>query len=93
MDVLWQICGRVQRVGFRYWTVQMARQCGKISGYVMNTDDGCVVVRASGENGDLSKFKQLLYRGPFFARVDYIRDISFDKTFFPPIVNGVFKKL
>lgn len=40
--------GRVQGVGFRYWTVQVAREFG-ITGWVRNCPDYSVEIFAEGE--------------------------------------------
>lgn len=93
MDITWQIIGRVQRVGFRYWTIQTVNKIGNISGYIRNADDGSVIVYARGEAADLQRLKAYLYQGPLFARVDNIIDISSPSVYFPPIENGVFKRI
>ena len=90
---MWQITGRVQRVGFRYWTIRTVQQIGNISGYVANTDDGGVIVYANGSAENLQKLKSLLYQGPLFSRVDSINPINPQSTALPPIENGVFKRI
>ena len=47
--------GRVQGVGFRYWTVQLAREFG-ITGWVRNCPDYSVEIFAEGEGVALYEF-------------------------------------
>ena len=47
--------GRVQGVGFRYWTVQAAREFG-ITGWVRNCPDYSVEIFAEGEGTALYDF-------------------------------------
>ena len=47
--------GRVQGVGFRYWTVQVAREFG-ITGWVRNCRDYSVEIFAEGEGAALYEF-------------------------------------
>ena len=63
-----KISGRVQGVGFRYFTREIAREMG-IVGYVRNTSDEGVEVVAEGEEGLLSRFIGLLRQGPPRAEV------------------------
>lgn len=65
------IYGRVQGVGFRYFTWKQANKMG-ITGWVKNLSDGSVAVLAQGAPSDLAQFKQWLTQGPASARVDRI---------------------
>ena len=47
--------GRVQGVGFRYWTVQVARELG-ITGWVRNCPDYSVEIFAEGDGATLYEF-------------------------------------
>ena len=47
--------GRVQGVGFCYWTVQVAREFG-ITGWVRNCPDYSVEIFAEGEDSALYEF-------------------------------------
>ena len=47
--------GRVQGVGFRYWTVQVARELG-ITGWVRNCPDYSVEIFAEGDGATLYDF-------------------------------------
>lgn len=48
--------GRVQGVGFRYLTLQIAKEFD-VSGYVKNLRDGRVVMEAEGEPDQVEAFK------------------------------------
>lgn len=93
MERCLKISGRVQGVGFRYWVVRMAYSIGGISGYVCNLPQGEVLALISGEENELNQMQICLYRGPLFARVDKIEETPELKSYFPPIENGVFKRL
>ena len=47
--------GRVQGVGFRYQTVQVAKEFD-VSGWVMNLPDGRVQLEAEGESAEVKDF-------------------------------------
>ena len=46
-----------------------------------------------GEEEDLNKMQALLYQGPLFAKVYKIEECPLGKDYFPPVENGVFKRL
>ncbi len=60
--------GRVQGVGFRYFTRQQAEALG-IAGYARNRPDGSVEVVAEGTDDALRDFEARLRAGPDFAAV------------------------
>jgi acylphosphatase len=60
--------GRVQGVGFRYFTIRTAQDLG-IVGWVRNTPVGTVEVEAQGVERRLRSFLKELERGPRAARV------------------------
>jgi acylphosphatase len=64
--------GRVQGVGFRYSCYAEARRLG-LSGWVRNTPEGDVEVRAEGIREKLDEFLAWLHRGPPGARVDRVK--------------------
>ena len=64
----YRIVGRVQGVGFRWWTRQTATELG-LRGTVRNARDGSVEVEAQGTAGALAAFEERLGRGPAAARV------------------------
>ena len=74
--VILHIYGKVQGVGFRYYTQKKARELG-IDGYVMNRPDGSVYVEAEGEEENLDEFVLWCREGPGWARVT---DMNIQKT-------------
>lgn len=56
-----KVFGRVQGVGFRYFTAQHAKD-NNITGTVQNVDD-YVEIYATGENSDLDTFTDKVIRG------------------------------
>ncbi len=65
------IQGRVQGVGFRYYTQIEARKLG-ISGWVRNRSDGSVEACICGEAETLAAMQVWLKHGPSFAHVEHI---------------------
>lgn len=63
------VSGRVQGVGFRWFTAEAARQEGLV-GWVRNLEDGRVDVFAEGDADALARFEWRLWQGPPAARVD-----------------------
>lgn len=70
------ISGRVQGVGFRYYTEDLARREG-VSGFVRNLPDGRVEAVVEGDADAVGRVEIALWRGPRGARVD---DIEIDET-------------
>jgi acylphosphatase len=66
--------GRVQGVGFRYFTQENAVRLG-LTGWVRNRWNGTVEVVAEGPRGDLEKMLTTISRGP---RAGTTRDVKFD---------------
>jgi len=64
-----KISGRVQGVGFRYYTKKKAAECN-ILGYVQNKTDGSVFIEAQGDETDIETFVSWCHKGPAWARVD-----------------------
>lgn len=62
------VSGRVQGVGFRYWTVEEARRLG-LDGWVRNRHDGTVEILAIGDGLALTQLRQSCRHGPASARV------------------------
>lgn len=63
------VSGRVQGVGFRYFTEDRARLEG-LSGSVRNLADGRVEILAEGDEESVQRFERAIRRGPPGARVD-----------------------
>ncbi|MGH9330647.1 MAG: acylphosphatase [Vicinamibacterales bacterium] len=63
------IGGRVQGVGFRWFTVEQARAEG-ICGFVRNLPDGRVEAVVEGDAESVDRLERALRRGPRGARVD-----------------------
>jgi acylphosphatase len=57
------VSGRVQGVGFRYFTQDTARREG-LSGVVRNLPDGRVEAVAEGDHASLERFEAALRHGP-----------------------------
>ena len=74
--------GRVQGVGFRWWTRGMCRSLG-IGGHVRNLPDGTVEVQVIGPAEAVAELERLLWKGPPAARVDEVRVIGFDDRWRP----------
>ena len=62
------VSGRVQGVGFRFFTQGIARTFG-ITGWVKNLVDGNVEIYAEGEEQDIAKFFQQAKKGPSLGTV------------------------
>lgn len=70
-----KVTGRVQGVGFRYFTKQKANE-HNIKGWVKNTSDGGVLIVAAGAPNDIETFIDYLKIGPPLSRVDNISKIK-----------------
>ncbi len=68
----YRIEGRVQGVGFRWWTQDIANGLG-LRGRVWNAPDGTVGVDAAGPADSLGKLEDLLREGPPGSRVEEVR--------------------
>ena len=77
-----RVVGRVQGVGFRWWTRRTAVELG-LHGWVRNESDGSVVVHAGGPPEALARLEGALSRGPSASRVDRLESIPPSGTFLP----------
>ncbi len=66
------ISGRVQGVGFRYFTQRTANDLN-LSGWVKNLADGRVEAVIAGPEEEVQKMIKQLKKGPGFARPDTIK--------------------
>ncbi|WP_329137046.1 acylphosphatase [Streptomyces sp. NBC_01476] len=67
--------GRVQGVGFRWWTRATALEIGGTAGYVSNLDDGRVQVVAEGPRDQCQQLLDWLRDGDTPGRVDGVTEI------------------
>jgi acylphosphatase len=63
--------GRVQGVGFRYFTVDAARREGT-TGWVRNRPDGSVEALVEGDEESVARVERAIRIGPRGARVDAV---------------------
>lgn len=63
-----RIAGRVQGVGFRYWTEETATGLA-LTGWVRNRRDGTVEALLSGAPEDVAEMLRRCHRGPRAAQV------------------------
>lgn len=68
---VYRLRGRVQGVGFRWWTRREAAVLGVV-GSVRNERDGTVRVEAWGEEAVLAEFERRLWEGPPGAQVEAV---------------------
>ncbi|HEU0082216.1 MAG TPA: acylphosphatase [Bradyrhizobium sp.] len=67
------IRGRVQGVGFRYWTRRTATARG-LEGWVRNRRDGSVEAVFAGDEQAVVEMIELCRRGPEAARIDSVEE-------------------
>lgn len=73
MKAGFQVHGRVQGVGFRYFVRERAQEL-ELAGWVRNEPDGTVTGEAGGDFSRLEALREILERGPagaHIARVDW----------------------
>ena len=69
----YRIRGRVQGVGYRYFTQRIALRLG-VRGWVRNLPNGDVEVYAEADNAILTSFRQELERGPHGSAVEDVTE-------------------
>jgi len=67
-----QIIGKVQNVGFRYYTKNKAEELN-LNGFVKNKLDGSVCIEVVGEETAADEFIMWCHSGPQWARVDSVQ--------------------
>jgi acylphosphatase len=73
------IKGRVQGVGYRYFAIQTANECGVV-GTVKNLPDGSVEAVAEGTREAINEFRAELERGPAYSRVTAVQETQLEPT-------------
>ncbi len=68
------ICGRVQGVGFRWWTRELAGELS-LRGTVRNLPDGSVEIHVAGPIAQVQAFIERIRTGPRQARVVSVEEI------------------
>ncbi|MFP4522717.1 MAG: acylphosphatase [Fibrobacterota bacterium] len=76
-----KVCGRVQGVGFRFFTRSAASMTG-VRGFVKNLPDGSVEIEAEGTPEQMGLFLQKVEEGPSYGNVE--------KTEIKPETNRVY---
>ncbi|MCG2587851.1 acylphosphatase [Rhodohalobacter sulfatireducens] len=69
------ISGRVQGVGFRYFTYRNANEL-RLKGWVKNLRDGTVETVLTGDAENVYEMVEKLKEGPASARVDNIENVD-----------------
>jgi acylphosphatase len=65
------VSGKVQKIGFRFSTMQLAVKLG-VHGLVKNLDNDKVYIEAEGEKDNVEKFIEWCKTGPTWAKVNQI---------------------
>jgi acylphosphatase len=81
-EAAFRVTGRVQGVGFRWWTRGQALRLG-IDGSVRNAADGSVEVIASGDEQALAELRRLLSVGPPGADVTGVEPLGLETSATP----------
>ncbi len=71
--------GRVQGVGFRYFTQKGAVEIG-IFGTVKNLTDGSVEIICQGIEGKIGLFRNYLKKGPLYGQLDELLESSISSS-------------
>ncbi|MEO6758118.1 MAG: acylphosphatase [Saprospiraceae bacterium] len=71
----WLVRGKVQGVGFRYFTQREAIALG-VTGWVRNLDDGRVEVFGQGIEAAVDTLQGRLWQGPHWAEVRHVEVVE-----------------
>ena len=74
-NLLIEVFGKVQGVGFRYYVFTMANQLS-IKGWVKNTPFGTVKIAAEGEKKNLQRFLSSIRLGSRYSMVENLEIIE-----------------
>lgn len=66
------VSGKVQKVGFRFFTIGLAKNLG-LRGWVRNRKNGNVEIMVEGDKLIIDKFLSSLSLGPSSGRVDNLK--------------------
>jgi len=77
--VIVKVYGRVQGVGFRFYTQKKALELN-LKGFVRNLTNGSVYIEAEGDAKDIDEFIDWCQMGPEWSRV-----IKIEKQFSDPV--------
>ena len=66
-----KVYGKVQQVGFRFYTRKKAQELG-LYGFVKNELDGSVYIEVEGPEIEMEHFVLWCHQGPKWARVDKV---------------------
>lgn len=66
-----KVTGRVQGVGFRHFCRDQAEHLG-VTGWVRNEPDGSVTLECQSNENSLSRFENIIHKGPRFSKVEQI---------------------
>ena len=83
--------GRVQGVGYRYATVQTAKNLG-LSGWVRNCQDGRVEVEVTGSPAKIEALLAWCGEGPPMARVEKVEVAFRGPSQDPPVAGFEIKR-
>ncbi len=70
-SIIIKVSGKVQNVGFRFYTKKTAKNLG-VNGYVKNLPDASVYIEAEAEDYIIDQFVEWCRKGPSWARVEKI---------------------
>jgi acylphosphatase len=82
VGVCFTVHGRVQGVGFRWWTHREAVRLGVV-GTVRNRSDGTVEAEAFGSPDELDRLEQSLRRGPPMSEVERLERTEISRSDVP----------